>query len=78
MKIEFSDEQLAMLKELLDEAAEASYQDMFECKKIAVDAEEEFVKKEYNALADAEEERFGRIKALVEYVRKYEDLMRNA
>lgn len=78
MKIEFSDTQLALLKELLDEAAEASYQDMFECKKIAVDAEEELIKREYNALADAEEERFGKIKALGEYVRKYEDLMRDA
>lgn len=78
MKIEFSDTQMELLKELLDEAAEASYQDMFECKKIAVDAEEEFVKREYNALADAEEERFGKIKALGDYVRKYEDLMRDA
>lgn len=78
MKIEFSDAQLALLKELLDEAAEASYQDMFECKKIAVDADEDFVRREYNALADAEEERFGQIKALGEYVRKYEDLMRDA
>lgn len=78
MKIEFSDTQLELLKELLDEAAEASYQDMFACKKIAVDAEEPFVKKEYDALADAEEKRFGAIKALGEYVRKYEDLMRDA
>ena len=77
MKIEFSDEQLALVKEILEEYAEMCYQEMFECKRIAVDAEEQFVKDEYNAMADAEEERFNRTKALSEYVVKYEELMRN-
>ena len=77
MKIEFSDDQLALVKEILEEYAEMCYREMFEYKRIAVDAEEKFVKDEYNALADAEEERFSRTKALSEYIGKYEDLMRN-
>jgi hypothetical protein len=77
MKIEFNDEQLALLKEILEEYAEMCYQEMFEYKRIAVDAEEKFVMDEYNALADAEEERFNRTKSLSEYIVKYEDLMRN-
>ena len=77
MKIEFNDDQLTLVKEILDEYAEMCYQEMFEYKRIAVDAEEKFVKDEYNALADAEEERFNRTKALAEYIVKYEDLMRN-
>ena len=77
MKIEFNDDQLALVKEILEEYAEMCYQEMFEYKRIAVDAEEKFVKDEYNALADAEEERFNRTKSLSEYIVKYEDLMRN-
>lgn len=77
MKIEFNDDQLALVKEILEEYAEMCYQEMFEYKRVAVDAEEKFVKDEYNALADAEEERFNRTKSLSEYIVKYEDLMRN-
>ena len=77
MKIEFNDDQLALVKEILEEYAEMCYREMFEYKRIAVDAEEKFVKDEYNALADAEEERFNRTKSLSEYIVKYEDLMRN-
>lgn len=78
MKIEFNDAQLALLKEIVAEYAEMCYQEMFEYKRIAVEAEEQFVKDEYNALADSEEERFGKVKALSEYIEKYEDLMKNA
>ncbi len=77
MKIEFTDEQLTLLKEVLNEYAEMSYQEMFDYKRIAVDAEEKFVAEQYNALADAEEERFKQVKALGEYVVKYEELMKN-
>mgnify|MGYP007102080913 FL=1 len=77
MKIEFNDDQLALVKEILEEYAEMCYQEMFEYKRIAIDAEEKFVKDEYNALADAEEERFNRTKSLSEYIVKYEDLMKN-
>jgi len=78
MKIEFNDEQLALLKEVLDEYAEISYQDMIEYKKVAVDAEDELISREYNALAESEEEHFNRVKKLGEYIVKYEELMGNA
>ena len=78
MKIEFNDAQLALLKEIVAEYAEMCYQEMFEYKRIAVEADEQFVKDEYNALAESEEERFGKVKALSEYIQKYEDLMKNA
>ena len=77
MKIEFTDEQLALVKEVLAEYAELCYQEMFEYKHVAVDAEEQFLKDQYNAMADAEEERFKKVKALGEYIEKYEALMRN-
>ena len=77
MKIEFNDDQLTLVKEILEEYAEMCYREMFEYKRIAVDAEEKFVRDEYNALADAEEERFNRTKSLSEYIVKYEDLMRH-
>ena len=78
MKIDFSDEQLELLKEIVAEYAESCYQEMFDYKHIALEAEEQFVKDEYNALADSEEERFGRVKKLSEYIEKYEALMRDA
>lgn len=78
MKIEFSDEQLALVKEIVGEYAEMCYQEMFDYKRVAVDAEEKFVKDEYNALAEQEEERFRQVKKLSEYIEKYEALMRDA
>ncbi len=78
MKIDFNDDQLALLKEILNEYAEMCYQEMFDYKRIAVEAEEKFVMDEYNALAEQEEEHFKRVKSLAEYIVKYEDLMRNA
>lgn len=77
MKIDFNDEQITLLKEIVDEYAEICYQEMFEYKHIAVDAEEKFVADEYNALADQEEERFKQAKKLSEYIVKYEELMRD-
>ena len=77
MKIEFTDEQLALVKEVLGEYAEICYQEMFDYKHIAVDAEEQFVRDQYNALADAEEERFKKVKALSSYIERYEALMRD-
>ena len=77
MKIEFTDEQLALVKEVLSEYAEMCYQEMFDYKRIALEAEEKFVKDEYNAMADEEEERFTKVKALGEYIVKYEELMKN-
>ena len=77
MKIEFTDEQLALLKEVLAEYGEICYQEMFDYKHIAVDAEEQFVRDQYNALADAEEDRFKKVKALASYIERYEALMRD-
>ena len=77
MKIDFTDEQLALLKEIVDEYAEMCYQEMFDYKRIAVEAEEKFVRDEYNALAEQEEERFNQVKSLSEYIVKYEELMKN-
>jgi len=78
MKIEFNDEQLALLKEIVSEYAEMCYQEMFDYKRIAVEADEAFVREEYNALADSEEERFNAVKKLSAYIEKYEALMRDA
>ena len=78
MKIEFNDAQLALLKEIVAEYAEMCYQEMFEFKRIAVEAEEQFVKEEYNAMAESEEARFVKVNGLSEYIQKYEDLMKNA
>ncbi len=77
MKIEFNEQQLELLKEVLSEYAELCYQDMFDYKRVAVDAEDQIIRDEYNAMADAEEERFNRVKSLSEYIVKYEELMRN-
>ena len=77
MKIEFTDEQLDLLKEIVDEYAEMCYQEMFEYKRIAVEAEEKFVRDEYNALAEQEEARFTQVKKLSEYIARYEALMRD-
>ena len=77
MKIEFNDDQLGLLKEVLEEYAEICYQEMFDYKHVALEADEKFVKDEYNAMAEEEEQRFGRVKALSEYIVKYEALMRD-
>jgi hypothetical protein len=77
MKIEFTDEQLTLLKEVLDEYAESCYSDMFEYKRIAVDGDDKLIRDEYNALADQEEARFNEVKKLSEYIVKYEELMKN-
>lgn len=78
MKIDFSDGQLALLKEIVAEYAEICYQEMFDYKRVAVEADERFVRDEYNALADSEEARFTQVKKLSEYIEKYEALMRDA
>ena len=77
MKIEFTDAQLELLREVLAEYAEICYQEMFEYKHVALEAEEQFIRDQYNSMAAGEEERFGRVKALGEYIEKYEALMRN-
>ena len=78
MKIEFTDEQLELLKSVLDEYAEICYHEMFEYKHMAVDAEEGVIRDQYNGLADEEEASFNEVKKLSDYIKKYEELMRNA
>ena len=77
MKIDFTDEQLALVKEILEEYAEMCYQEMFDYKRIAVDADDSFIREQYDQMANAEEDHFNRVKSLSEYIVKYEDLMRN-
>ena len=77
MKIEFNDEQLNLVKEVLAEYAEICYQEMFDYKRVAVDADDKLVADEYNALADAEVERFQQVKNLLSYIERYEALMRD-
>ncbi len=77
MKIDFNDEQLALLKEVVGEYAEQCYEEMLEFKRIAVEADDKFVMDEYNALAESEEARFRQVKSLGEYIARYEELMRN-
>ena len=77
MEIKFNEAQLTLLKEIVDEYAEMCYQEMFDYKRIAVEAAEKFVRDEYNALAEQEEERFSQVKSLSEYIVKYEELMKN-
>ena len=74
MKIEFTEEQLALLTDVLAEYTEASYQEMFEYKRVALEAEEAIIKKEYSAYAEEEEKRFSEVKALGEYIEKYKEL----
>ena len=77
MEIKLNDQQLELVKEVLAEYADMCYSAMFEYKRVAVDAEEKFVKDEYNAMADAEEERFNQVKNLSDYIVRYEALMRD-
>ncbi len=77
MKIEFTDEQLTLVKEVLAEYAEICYQEMFDYKRVAVDADDKIVADEYNALAEAEEAQFQKVKGLLSYVERYEALMRD-
>lgn len=76
MKIEFSDRQLELLKNVLEEYAEECYHSMFEYQRTAMAAEDETVKKEYALLAQSEEEYFASVKDLSDYILRYEQLMR--
>lgn len=75
MKIEFSEQQLTLLKEIINEYSDSCYHSMIEYQRVAVDADDEYIAKEYASLAQAEEEHFCRCKDLIEYIVKYEDLM---
>jgi len=76
MKIDFSNGQLELLKSVLSEYADDCYHSMFEYQRMAMDASDETIKREYAAIAQSEEDRFGQVKDLSEYIRQYEALMR--
>ena len=76
MKIEFTDEQLALLKEVLAEYADQCYEDMFAYQHAAVDAQDPAIEREYAAFAQSEEDHFQKVRALADYVVRYEELMR--
>ena len=76
MNIQFTDAQLALLKEVLSEYAEDCYQSMFDFQHTAIDAQEDFLKKEYSALAQSEEARFNEVKELLSYIERFEELMK--
>lgn len=74
MKIEFTQEQLALLRDVLTEYTESCYQEMFDYKRIALEAQEDVIRREYSAYAEEEEVRFNEVKALAEYIEKYLEL----
>ncbi len=76
MQIDFTDKQLALLKDILKEYAEESYHSMFEFQHAAIDAADELIQKEYAAMAQAEEAHFNEVKDLQDYIERYEALMR--
>jgi hypothetical protein len=77
MTIEFTDKQLSLLKEIIAEYQEYCYQGMIDYQKAALDAEDAAVRQEYRSLARGEEDRFAAAKALLEYIEKYEELMKS-
>lgn len=75
MKIDFTEKQLELLKDVLGEYAEECYQAMLEYQHVVVDAEEDFIRREYSSMAQYEENRFTDTKDLLEYIEKYQALM---
>lgn len=75
MKIDFTETQLTLLKEIIHEYAEGCYHSMFDYQHAAVDADDDYIKKEYSAMAQSEEARFNESNALLDFIKKYEELM---
>ncbi len=71
MIVEFSDKQFELLYEVVEEYRDMCYDSMFDYKHCAVDAEDPIIKKQYNDLADEEEERFNTVKKLAKYLKRY-------
>lgn len=76
MKLDLSDKQFELLKDVLSEYAEECYQSMFELQRTAMDADDEAIKAEYNKLAQSEEERFNEVHELADFIERYGELMR--
>lgn len=76
MKLDLSETQFELLKDVLKEYAEECYQSMFEFQRTALDADDDMIKAEYNRLAQSEEARFNDVHQLAEYVERYGELMK--
>ena len=76
MTIDFSDKQLTLLKEVLQEYRDECYDGMFEFRDTAAATDDETIRSEYTKLALGEEVRFNETKELLEFVEKYEELMK--
>ncbi|HHU21940.1 MAG TPA: hypothetical protein GXZ52_00745 [Clostridiales bacterium] len=77
MTVDFSDRQFSLLKEIIAEYRDCCYQGIIDYQKAALAAEDAAVKREYKALAQGEEDRFVEVKELLEYIEKFEELMKN-
>ena len=76
MKLDLTDAQFDLLKEVLAEYAEECYQSMFDFQRTAMELEDEAIKAEYLKLAQSEEARFGEVRELADFVERYGELMR--
>lgn len=76
MKLDLSDKQFELLKDVLNEYAEECYQSMFELQRTAMEADDETIKSEYNKLARSEEERFNEVHELADFIERYGELMK--
>lgn len=76
MKLDLSDKQFELLKDVLNEYAEECYQSMFELQRTAMEADDETIKSEYNKLARSEEERFNEVHELSDFIERYGELMK--
>lgn len=76
MKLDLSDKQFELLKDVLNEYAEECYQSMFELQRTAMEADDDAIKAEYNRLAQSEEERFNEVHELADFIERYGELMK--
>lgn len=77
MKLDLTDKQFELLKDVLTEYAEECYQSMFELQRTAIDAEDDAIRAEYNRLAQSEESRFNEVHQLADYIERYGELMKD-
>ena len=76
MKLDLTDKQFDLLKEVLGEYAEECYQSMFEFQRTSMEADDEAIRAEYARLAQSEEARFNEVHQLADYVERYGELMK--
>ncbi len=76
MKLDLTDKQFELLKDVLREYTEDCYQSMFDFQRTALDVPDEAIKAEYSRLAQSEEARFNEVRELTDYIEKYGELMK--